>query len=378
MTLTLERRLLFVQFLCRIFLYTPPKSRPNGSVAGCDWADAVRIQVKKKLYTRRTPAMDRLAVETGLLSDDGRYKMGTLSRMTGLKPELLRAWQRRFSLFEPERTEGGHRLYTPDDLRVAVYVQELLSAGQSIGEVARRGRPTLVAEARTRGRSVVEPARDAASAGRRRAAVDVSDLVDTITGAAVAIDADALDEALDQATEGLDVEAFLSFVVGPASRRIGDLWERGECSVAGEHLASSMFRAGLLRLLAAAQPPLGAAAPEAILACAPGDYHENGALTAAIRLAGLGWRVVWLGGSTPLADLDKACRTRRPHAVYLSCTLSGSFAESRDALVGFARRWSGAFELVVGGQGVPEEDVELSETGVRLSRQWIAPTAPVT
>ena len=68
-------------------------------------------------------------------NEAGRFKIGALSRITGLKPELLRAWQRRFQLFEPERTQGGQRLYTPDDLRVAVYVRDLLARGRSIGAV---------------------------------------------------------------------------------------------------------------------------------------------------------------------------------------------------------------------------------------------------
>ncbi len=40
------------------------------------------------------------------------YKMGTLARITGLAPVLLRAWERRYGLLAPERTEGGHRMYT--------------------------------------------------------------------------------------------------------------------------------------------------------------------------------------------------------------------------------------------------------------------------
>ena len=74
------------------------------------------------------------------------YKMGTIAELSGFSPELLRAWERRHALLEPERTEGGHRLYTDDDLRVLRRVKSLLDQGRSIGEVAQRGRAALLAE----------------------------------------------------------------------------------------------------------------------------------------------------------------------------------------------------------------------------------------
>ena len=137
-----------------------------------------------------------------------------------------------------------------------------------------------------------------------------------------------------------------------------------------------MVRERLLRLLSDGSPPPGRAAPEALVACAPDDFHENGALTVAVRLVALGWRVTWLGAATPLGDLDKACRTRRPHAVLVSATTDASFAACREGLLAFARRWAGAFELRVGGGGTPEQDDELADAGVQLSRHWSPPKTP--
>ena len=70
--------------------------------------------------------------------------MGTLARMTGLPPVLLRAWERRYGLLAPERTDGGHRMYTEDDVRVLRRVRELLDQDRSIGEVAALGRRALL------------------------------------------------------------------------------------------------------------------------------------------------------------------------------------------------------------------------------------------
>ena len=312
-------------------------------------------------------------------ANDARFKMGTLSRLTGLKPELLRAWQRRFALFEPERTEGGHRMYTPDDLRIALYVQRLLGDGRSIGEVASQGRPALLTEARAAIASPLGGRPAAALAPTQSLALGPSalaEITDRIVSAAVALEPEALAAALDEALDGSTTETFLTDVVTAASHRIGALWAQGTCSVAGEHLASAMIRERLLRLVRVGAPAAGGTAPEVVVACAPDELHENGALVTAVRLGLLGWRTTWLGAATPVPDLDKVCRTRRPHAVFVSVTGQDRFAASRDALLAFARRWRGAFELVIGGQGVPVSDGAFTDAGARMSPGWTPPGRP--
>jgi len=46
----------------------------------------------------------------------GAVRIGELSRRSGVSPELLRAWERRYGLLQPTRSAGGLRLYSPDDL----------------------------------------------------------------------------------------------------------------------------------------------------------------------------------------------------------------------------------------------------------------------
>ncbi len=305
----------------------------------------------------------------------GRYKMGTLSRRTGLKPELLRAWQRRYGLFEPERTEGGHRLYTDDDLRVALYLRDLIARGRSVGELAQRGRATLLGEAREAVSQL--PSAAGPSVPPPLTETQARVLCEAIVQGAVSIDAEALTVALDRATASLSAEEFISWIVSPASSRIGDLWADAECSVAGEHLVSSMLRDRLLRFLEKTRPPRGRTSNEVVVACAPDDFHENGALVTAVRLAALGWHVLWLGAATPVDELDKACRRLRPHAVYVSCTMPEAYTRAREELLAFARRWQGAFEIVIGGQGAPEADGELTATGARVSIRWSAPVTEV-
>jgi DNA-binding transcriptional MerR regulator len=69
--------------------------------------------------------------------------MATVSRLTGFKPDLLRAWESRHQLLAPERGPGGQRLYSDKDVAVLHSVRALLAEGRSIGEIALIGRRRL-------------------------------------------------------------------------------------------------------------------------------------------------------------------------------------------------------------------------------------------
>ncbi|WP_076589554.1 MerR family transcriptional regulator [Vibrio ostreicida] len=64
-----------------------------------------------------------------------KYAIREISDLTGVKPVTLRAWQRRYSLIEPERTEKGHRLYSEQHLQRINDIQSWLNKGVSIGKV---------------------------------------------------------------------------------------------------------------------------------------------------------------------------------------------------------------------------------------------------
>src|SRR3954466_9374937 len=71
-------------------------------------------------------------------------RIGELARRSGVSADLLRAWERRYGLFTPVRTEGGYRLYSADDEARVRSMRAHLAEGLSAAEAAR-----LVREATT-------------------------------------------------------------------------------------------------------------------------------------------------------------------------------------------------------------------------------------
>lgn len=85
--------------------------------------------------------------------EEKRYAIREVSELTGVKPVTLRAWQRRYNLIQPERTDKGHRLYTKQQIDKIAEIQNWLAKGISISKVAK-----LVTQGAAPNKELIAPA----------------------------------------------------------------------------------------------------------------------------------------------------------------------------------------------------------------------------
>lgn len=64
------------------------------------------------------------------------YRIGKVSKLTGISADTLRIWERRYSAVVPVRTEAGGRLYSADDIARLKLIKSLVDGGDAIGNVA--------------------------------------------------------------------------------------------------------------------------------------------------------------------------------------------------------------------------------------------------
>jgi DNA-binding transcriptional MerR regulator len=67
---------------------------------------------------------------------ESNYRIGAVSRLTGIPPDTLRVWERRYDLVTPMRSEGGGRLYSQDDVTRLGVIKRLVDNGHAIGTIA--------------------------------------------------------------------------------------------------------------------------------------------------------------------------------------------------------------------------------------------------
>ena len=60
------------------------------------------------------------------------YNLKAVVQETGIKPDTLRAWERRYDLPKPQRTASGHRLYSQNDIDMLHWLMARQEEGLSI------------------------------------------------------------------------------------------------------------------------------------------------------------------------------------------------------------------------------------------------------
>ncbi len=63
------------------------------------------------------------------------YSIGDVAERCGINPVTLRAWQRRYGLLKPQRTEGGHRQFDEDDILRIEEIKRWVGSGVPVGKV---------------------------------------------------------------------------------------------------------------------------------------------------------------------------------------------------------------------------------------------------
>ena len=248
----------------------------------------------------------------------GYLRIGELSRRTGVAPELLRAWERRYGLLRPARSEGGFRLYSDADERRVELMRLHLRRGLAAAEAARLAR----GEEAAAGQRADGSPELGAGAARLRAALD-------------GFDEAQAQAALDDLFAAFTVEAVLGTVILPYLGELGERWSTGETTVAQEHFASNLIRGRLLGLGRGWDAGDG---PRAVLACAPGELHDLGLIAFALTLHRRGWRITYLGPDTPVESLADTAERLSPDLVVVSATAKRRLTPILDALAALGRK----------------------------------------
>ena len=263
------------------------------------------------------------------MSEQGVLRIGELSRRVGVSPELLRAWERRYGLLRPTRSQGGFRLYSTADEQRVRRMLALQRQGLSPAVAAR----TVAGEAN---------AADDASA-----AVPAEALRQALAEALDRFDEAAANRAFDRALGTLSLDTLLREIVLGYLTDLGERWSAGQVTVAQEHFATNVLRG---RLLGLARDWGQGGGPLALLACPPGELHDLGLICFGLAMRARGWRIAFLGADTPIDTLTQTADNLHPELVVLAATTPQRLSRVRSEL----RELSETTRLAVAGAGTTD------------------------
>ncbi len=266
------------------------------------------------------------------MSEQGVLRIGELSRRVGVSPELLRAWERRYGLLRPTRSQGGFRLYSTTDEQRVRRMLALQQQGLS---------PAVAA------RTVADEADTADAADDASAAVPAEALRQALAEALDRFDEAAANRAFDRALGTLSLDTLLREIVLDYLTDLGERWSAGQATVAQEHFATNVLRG---RLLGLARDWGQGGGPLTLLACPPGELHDLGLICFGLALRARGWRIAFLGTDTPIDTLTQTADNLHPELVVLTTTTPQRLSRVRSEL----RRLSETTRLAVAGAGTTD------------------------
>jgi len=249
------------------------------------------------------------------ISQTPTYNIKVVLNKTGIAADTLRAWERRYGLPVPQRTAGGHRLYSDYDIETIKWLLARQEEGLSISravdlwnEQSASGSDPLADTDLTPHPSplAVPPAApESTLVSLRTAWIQACSNFDEVVA----------EQILNQAFSLFPVEAVCTDLIQKGLSEIGSLWYENKLSVQQEHFASGLAMRRIDALLSAAPAPTR---KETILVgCPAEEWHTFTPLLISLLLRRRGYKVIYLGANVPTTRITETVKDTQANLVLL-------------------------------------------------------------
>jgi DNA-binding transcriptional MerR regulator/methylmalonyl-CoA mutase cobalamin-binding subunit len=281
-----------------------------------------------------------------------------VSQITGISVHVIRAWEKRYNVVEPDRTDTNRRLYSEEDIEKLKLLNDALHLGHHIGGIANLSLLELKMLLPKEARSPIDNKNGLDSINLE---VTVEETLAVCLEAIKNYDAKKLESILLSASSRLTQPILIEQLIIPLVYKVGDLWHSGEIRVANEHLASSVIRGFLYNLLESYS--LNESAPVLVSGTPRGQEHELGALIAGVVAASSGWRVVYLGANLPAEEIGAVVSHLNARVVALSIVYPNDDLHLKHELKKFKHLLPNVVSIIVGGRAASGYYDVLDEIG---------------
>lgn len=241
---------------------------------------------------------------------DPIFNVKAMAHQTDVAAATLRAWERRYGVPTPPRTESGYRLYSTKDVAIIRWLKSQIENGMSISQAVQllRSIEGHSSNGHADGARVVSSTQP--SSFQR--------LQEDIVAAAIEFNEEQIEQALGEAFSLFVVEDVCLNLIQPMLVALGNQWHTGEINVNVEHFATNIVRRKLLALMATSPAP--SRSVRIVSACAPGEYHEIGILMLSLFLRRGGYNIIYLGQSISETRLEEMLAKTRPDVLLISAS----------------------------------------------------------
>ncbi len=280
-----------------------------------------------------------------------RYSIKDLEQLSGIKAHTIRIWEKRYGLFEPERTPTNIRYYTDEDLKKLLNVTILNRNGFKISNIVSMNNHEI-------NDRIIEIS---------DSFHDFTNQIEQLTLAMIDFDEVRFERVLSSSVIKIGFDETITRILYPFFERIGVLWQIGTIYPAQEHFVSNLIRQ---KLIIAIDGQIGNFKENPLtflMFLPPNEWHELGLLFYSYLLRKSGHNVIYLGQSCPIEDLSEISTKQRIDCLFTTFTThitSKRYSETLNQL-------SESFKnntIYIAGYQTSQHDFELPEN-VEVIRQ---------
>jgi methanogenic corrinoid protein MtbC1 len=267
------------------------------------------------------------------ISKEPRYNLSYVVQETGIKADTLRAWERRYQLPQPHRTEGGHRLFSDFDIQTIKWLTARQREGLSISRAVDLWRKNGGQNRDAFSTPLSEPVSQTEAAVSVENGDSLTDIRTIWIQACLDFNEPQAERVLTQAFAQFPLETVCVEILQAGLSAIGTLWQEGKASVQQEHFASELATRRLHALVAAAPKPVHD--KTILVGCPPGENHTFSALLITLLLRYRSWQVIFLGADVPTEHLLETIGRTKPDLIVMAAmrlTTSASLADTAHSL----------------------------------------------
>jgi MerR family transcriptional regulator, light-induced transcriptional regulator len=280
------------------------------------------------------------------------YSIKQVSERLDIPAVTIRAWENRYNVVAPTRTEGGHRLYSEKDFETLKWIKtQVHEKNMKISDAVR-----LLQES--------PPASDPPTSQNDKH----GELKEELYEALVNLDTQEANQIADLAFSLYDYEEVFHQILIQVLYKVGDEWENGAISVAQEHFASQFIInrcTQFLRVL-----PVNPALPKVLAFCPEGEQHQIGLMVFSLFLKKKGHEVIYLGPNTPLEGLSDLIKMKDIRVVAISMTNPNPI-EKVENWIQSCLKMDPSLKFIVGGSCVKDcPKLESKSVSYSLGSDW--------
>lgn len=231
------------------------------------------------------------------------YSIQQVSDLTELSKQLIRKWEDRYQIIQPQRLDNGYRFYTEDELQVLLKLKNAINDGMTIKQA--------VAHYEANKETIEENPVNFFNKMLIQAGTEGND--------------QQILHLLEQAHHKFGVEKLISDIIVPFLHEVGQLWQEKAWGEYQEAIGSQTVRDYLSHIRRHFFIPDDA--PLVLGSCLPGERHEIPIQILLIQCMLRGYRTLMLGPSPAPTAIQSTIALKKPAIVLLTGSTDIAFTE---------------------------------------------------